>query len=630
MQKPDLLVQVYEFRGRARYAANDRLGTERDFAALLTLRPGHKLTGNISPPVVAVFDSVRKVTIGQVAISLTPAGEVTIGGRAIAATAEPQTIDLPVGEQTVTAERAGYRSIDQRITVVAATVTPLALALERVSSTLSVESIPSDVDVFLDDQPRGKTPRGPGEASAPLVIGDLQPGRYRLVLRRDCHQPVERMITIDTPGDFRTEPIRLVPAVAQVVIRTTEPGVRLFVDGVDRGAVPVDSMPLCEGPHMIEVRGPGGRFIDRRAWKTGESVTLDATLRRAFPIVTARGGTAVSADQLRTNVERALGASTRVLVYTPAEAELTAAMSGEALPAEWLVVDAAGAPAGRVPKDITRELGRRLAGKLQGQGIAAVSGGADPYLMHVALLAPGSGEPDVVTVNLADAATVRRAIAALDGALPPLVRASLETSVIDVDGTPGAVVIRPGGAGARAGLAAGDVIVSAAGAPVTSVADLHTRIAAVRAPQTTLPLEVRGLGGATRSVSVTMSLVPDALPQRDATLLYNRVLIELQDALRVGATGPVAAAQRFNLGLVHMRLGNWEEALAAFAQTTLPDGPGVSAGTVAYFTGLCHEQTGRALEAQAAFTKAAAAAQARLWHDGPLVAPLAKLKLQRR
>ena len=79
-----------------------------------------------------------------------------------------------------------------------------------------------------------------------------------------------------------------------------------------------------------------------------------------------------------------------------------------------------------------------------------------------------------------------------------------------------------------------------------------------------------------------------------------------------------------------MRLGNFDEAIAAFTQAALPDGPGVSAGTVAYFTGLCYEQTGRPLDAQTAFTKAAAATQSRLWHDGPLVAPLAKQKLQRR
>jgi tetratricopeptide (TPR) repeat protein len=629
-EKPDLLVQAYELRGRARFASADALGTERDFAALLALRPDYRLASTVSPRVVAVFDSVRKVTIGQVALSLTPPGEVIIAGRTIAATAEPQTIDLPVGEHPVTASRPGYTAVDQRVTVVAGTLTPLALALERVSSTLTIETIPADVDVVLAGQPRGRTTAGPGEASAPLVIGDLPTGRHVLMLRRDCYQPIERTITIDAPGDFRTEPIRLTRAVAHVTIRGVEAsGVRLFVDGVERGPVPVDAVELCEGTHTLDVRGPSGRFVDRRDWKTGASVTLTATLRRAFPIVTARGGGAVSAEQLRTNLERALAPSTRVLLYTPADAELGTAMAGEALPADWLLVDASGALA-RVPKDITRDLGQRLIAKLQGQGLAAVSGGADPYLMHLVLLAPGSGEPDVLTINLADAASVRRAIAALDGELPSLVRASLETSVVDVAGVAGAVVVRPGGVGARAGLLVGDVIVSAGGAPVTSVADLQTRISAVRPPQTTLPLEVLGLNGAQRGVTASIALVPDTIPQRDGTLLYNRALIDLQDALRGTAAGPAAAAQRYNLGVIHMRLGNFDEAIAAFGQAALPEGPGVSAGTVAYLTGLCYEQTGRPLDAQTAFGKAAAAAQARLWHDGPLVAPLARQKLQRR
>jgi hypothetical protein len=388
---------------------------------------------------------------------------------------------------------------------------------------------------------------------------------------------------------------------------------------------------VCEGLHVIDVRGAAGRFIDRRTWKTGETVPLTAELRRAFPIVTARGGSVVSADQLKVNVQQALERSARVLIYAPTEAELSAAMTNEAMPADWLVAESPGVLSTRVPRDVTRELGRRLSARLEAQGIAAVSGGSDPYTMTVALLAPGSGEPDLLTINLADQASRTRAIAALDSSLRPLVRASIETTVIDVAGTPGAVVIRSTGVGARAGLTAGDVIVGAGGSPVASVADLSARIAAVRPPASNLALDVRSLAGASRTVTVAITHVPDTLPQRDPTILYNRTLIDLQDALRATGDTPVTiATRRLNLGIVHMRLGNCDDALTAFGQTTLPDGAGVSAGTVAYFSGLCYEQTGRALEAQAAFTKAAAASQARLWHDGPLVAPLARQKLQGR
>jgi hypothetical protein len=83
-----------------------------------------------------------------------------------------------------------------------------------------------------------------------------------------------------------------------------------------------------------------------------------------------------------------------------------------------------------------------------------------------------------------------------------------------------------------------------------------------------------------------------------------------------------------NLAVVHMRLGNWDDALQTLAGVKLPDGSGVSAGTVHYFSGLCLDALGRTADARAAFTRAAAATEARVSQDGPLVAPLAQRKLK--
>jgi len=107
-------------------------------------------------------------------------------------------------------------------------------------------------------------------------------------------------------------------------------------------------------------------------------------------------------------------------------------------------------------------------------------------------------------------------------------------------------------------------------------------------------------------------------------------VLDLQEAAGRPGTPAATAAAKLNLAIVHMRLGNWDDAQAALKDVQLPDGPGVSAGTVAYLSGLCAEATGRSAEAQAAFTKAAAATLARLWNDGPLVAPLAQAKLGKR
>ena len=117
---------------------------------------------------------------------------------------------------------------------------------------------------------------------------------------------------------------------------------------------------------------------------------------------------------------------------------------------------------------------------------------------------------------------------------------------------------------------------------------------------------------------------------RDPSVSYNRALLELRDQLESTATPTAAAAVRLNLAITNMRLGNWEDALSALEATKLPEGPGVSAGTIAYLTGLSLEALGRSSDAMAAYKRAAAAPDARLAYEGPLVAPLAQQKLQGR
>jgi hypothetical protein len=124
-----------------------------------------------------------------------------------------------------------------------------------------------------------------------------------------------------------------------------------------------------------------------------------------------KASTDAPAPQLRTNVERALAPAKRVMVYAPADAELQAALRDETVPSDWLVApasenrrlrrrSAARSDAGAWPaaRDQTRRTGR-------GRHL----GGTEPYTVRIALLAAGSAEPDVITINTADPASQTRA-----------------------------------------------------------------------------------------------------------------------------------------------------------------------------------------------------------------------------
>ncbi|MBK9239131.1 MAG: PEGA domain-containing protein [Acidobacteria bacterium] len=625
VQKPELLIQAYEHRARARFALGDSAGADQDFAELLGLKPDFALAAGVSPRLIKVLDNVRRVTIGRLSVQVTPPGPVTIDGKVYQVTAEPLVFDIKAGEHTVNATRPNYTPFEQKVTVIATEVATMAITLERVAATITVVTMPDDVEVFIDDVSKGRTTKGAAEGvSAPLPITGISLGDHRLKLKRACFVDFDMPFTL-VSDDIQPEPVQLTPAVAKVVIESTDREATVVVDGEPRGPVGSD-VTVCAGTHLIEVRGARGRFVDRREWKTGDTATLTATLRSAVPFISMQAGAGSTPEQLRGTLERMLAPANRVMFFTPDAAELDAAMKQENIPADWLG-PMLGQPGARLPREAVRDMARRLSTRLGVQGLSAAVVGADAYTVSLLFLAAGSGEPDLLTLSLTDSASQGRVLERLNAALPTLVRLSVNAAFIDVAGTPGAVVAR---AGEGAGLAPGDIITSAVGKPVASVADFQAALAAQPLTAQSIALEVKGAGGVVRKVPAPVTLGVDTLGVRDPALLANRALLDLQDAVRSPVVGVQSMAASINLALVHMRLGNWDDALAAIKDVQLLDGPGVSAGTVAYLNGLAYEALGRAPDATAAFTKAAASPQARLWYEGPLVAPLARTKLQNR
>jgi hypothetical protein len=598
---------------------------EQDFAALLKVQPDYTFSGTVNPRLVKLFDSVKARVVGQLALTISHPGDILIDGKAYTIPAEAHILDLPVGDHELAVKRSGFTPVTQRFTIKPAEPVMLELKLERVSANLEIRTIPGDVEVIIDGKPRGRTPRSTGtEPSAALLVPDVPLGPRRLELRRDCYVSLQTSIEI-RPEDMRPAPLSLDRAVANVRVQSPEPAASVLVDGVERGKGSLD-LEVCEGTHAIEVRGAAGRFVDRREWKSGNKATLTASLRRAFPVVVVRTAEGIPADQIRNSVERAMAPAAGVLVYAPPDAELQAALKGTSVPPDFLA-SVAQISAAQVSVEGTREVGRKLSSALGVQGIAGISPGSDAYTFVVSLLAAGSGLPDVITINTADSTTARRSLEALSVPFPPIVRPSIDTVAVDLAGVKGATVVRVWGAGEKAGLAAGDVIVSAGGTAIASVADLRAAVVAAKSGSS-LALDVTGANA--RTVNVPVQTAVDTIPLRDPAVMYNLALIHLQETARTAATPVDRTAAQINLAIVHLRLRNWDQAITALDSAALPSGAGVSAGTVLYLTGLAYEGAGRAADAQAAFKKAAAVAGARLSTDGPLVAPLAQQKLRGR
>lgn len=251
---------------------------------------------------------------------------------------------------------------------------------------------------------------------------------------------------------------------------------------------------------------------------------------------------------------------------------------------------------------------------------------ADTY--DLSLLASNSRQPDVIRLGMGDVGSRAAAQRRLGARLPPIVRATLQTTVVDVAGIEGAAVtqVEPGGAGETAGIGPRDIIVGAAGVTVASVSDLAEAVARAE-PNAELELDIRDDDGMARSASSRVALVPDTIPMADPNLLYNNMLLDLEARAGAESGGLIGAAASLNLVIAHMRLGSWDYAMQALEVTSLPVGPGVSTGTVDYLFAMCLKAIGEVDAAREALRRAADANGALLSVGGPPIKPLAVREL---
>ena len=218
--------------------------------------------------------------------------------------------------------------------------------------------------------------------------------------------------------------------------------------------------------------------------------------------------------------------------------------------------------------------------------------------------------------------------AAWGATTPPTVRTTIQTAIVDVNGVEGAAVIGvdTGGVGETAGLGPGDVIIGAADTTVTAVADVARALAAAD-PDGDPAIDIRADDGTLRTTAVRVAIEPDTIPLADSSLLYNRLLLDLQARVERADESLTRSASLLSLAIVHMRIESWDLAIRALETVSLPDGPGVSGAAVAYLTGLCLKEIGQLSEARAAFSRAVAAGDGTLSVGGPLVGPLAQRQL---
>lgn len=627
------LISAFEMRARARFGMGNREGAVSDFRALLSLEPGFELPEGVSPRVVALLAEVKLATIGTIELTLDPAdAELVVDG--VPRTYGDGRLAVAAGAHTLRVARVGFRPIDQPVTVLAGQSLPLRIALERVASVVTIITTPPDAEVFVNGVSKGRTEAGlpaaaaaaadlqsPADQVAALVLTDLSTGSYDVELRRDCYVTERRRITIAEMGDLRVEPVALRPSVGSLVLDSEPAGATVLVNGDTRGTAPLTIDGVCAGTHIVEFRTSVGRSVERVSLEPGASLTIRGRVRPAFALLAAEG----EGVDPRLAVERAFAPAETLLLYAPpADVARDAVVQSGASP-EWFGL---GAPGSEAPGDL-RDRVRRLADSLGAQGVAWVHPvRAGSTEVRLALLAQGSTEPDELTVAPDSAASVKQA---LDRLQTPLVltRSALGATLIDVLDVRGAVVVdvEEGQAAAEAGLAPGDLVQQLQGERVDSAIDLESRLGLI-APDQQVALEVRTAAGEVATRTATLRRVPALVTTGDRFLPANVTVAALRALLATTSDPALQPIVRLNLAAALLRAGDAAEAQALLRETTLPPGPGVSAGTVQYLLGEAALAQGDQAGARQAW-EAASQADGRLTSDGPAIKALAARALER-
>jgi len=639
------LVSAYGMRARSFVGLADTAKAQDDFRALLGLDPSFALSDQISPRVVALFESVKKVVVGALTLGVNPTdAKLALNGRPVAASDAP--VPLAAGEYTVTATRLGYKPAEEKVTVAPGETKQFSLTLERSAPVVFLVTVPPDVEVVVDGLSRGRTVAGPlateyaalpGElgvgpelVSQSLVLADLTQGAHTVHYKKDCFVTEERHLPIEKPDDYRETPVRLKRAVASVAFESTPSGASVLVDGERRGAAPTTVADICEGARTLEMRGPAGRLVQRVTVKAGESLQVRGTLKPAFALLPAGSGVQPGVSDRRADVERALMALQQVTVFVPGAREAEEALKGQQMPPEWLAFDAGRRPLGgaaALNAAARRDLSTRFARALDVQGIAAVSQpSASAPDLAVALLAAGAGQPDVVTLTPERIDSINRATARFDY-VPPLSRRGIGLLAADVLNADGLVVVRldPQSAGEKAGLKPGDILLRADGQPIADGGQLQQWIDAKR-PGEMLSLESRDATGTSRTTPVPIVENPRLISVADEGLLFNPISLALRNRI-ARADANDQPFIRLNLAVALMRLADYAGAREQLDAVQLPAGPGISLGTQQYLLGLIYESEGDPVSAQRSFT-AAAASGGLVTEDGPAVKTLAERKLR--
>lgn len=180
-----------------------------------------------------------------VTLSSDPAGaSVTINRRPVGTT--PVATTLEPGRHLVQLERHNFEPVYRTLAVGATTVIE-NIRLTPVTAGVLVVSEPPNATVTQDGATIGVTP---------LLMPEVPIGRYRMDFSLSGYRPQQHELTVSGSNPQRLN-VRLTRSSATLSVTSTPSGAAVSVNGIHRGATPIDVDRIQEGQGFLEVSADG-------------------------------------------------------------------------------------------------------------------------------------------------------------------------------------------------------------------------------------------------------------------------------------------------------------------------------------------------------------------------------------
>ena len=194
----------------------------------------------------------------------------------------PVTLALPPAKVTVMVELAGYRPVQQQLTLATGRTAVVQPTLDRIYGAVVVEGEPSGSEVRVEGQ------------AAPLELSGgkakIVPGRHILTISAPGHAPDQ--IAIEVPADgvapVKFKLLPLPPPSGALVVRANLDGALVRVDGKEAGFTPGVIDNVVVGRHEIQILAEGREpVVEQIDVRKNERSFVDVKLRYALPRVVA-------------------------------------------------------------------------------------------------------------------------------------------------------------------------------------------------------------------------------------------------------------------------------------------------------------------------------------------------------